>query len=187
MHEAPTRKATPGGLALCRLVPPWIPPDIATVVHTREFAQALARVEHERRRLERQLGLHVAAYDRSAKPTRNGALFRVPCCRLVGSRVAVDSRSRGSIGATCICGICEAPSTEGASSVVAGYAKCGLTCRRKLLPDVDESVADVAGWITPRLGGVGPTTIAMLMRNIAQACEARSQRDGASGTHRLSR
>ena len=27
---------------------------------------------------------------------------------------------------------------------------------RKLLSDVDESVAEVAGWITPRLGGVGP-------------------------------
>ncbi|MCC5468333.1 bifunctional methylenetetrahydrofolate dehydrogenase/methenyltetrahydrofolate cyclohydrolase [Pelosinus sp. Bkl1] len=36
---------------------------------------------------------------------------------------------------------------------------------KKLLPDVDESVAEVAGWITPRIGGVGPTTVAMLFRN----------------------
>ena len=28
-----------------------------------------------------------------------------------------------------------------------------------LLPDVDEACAEVAGWITPRVGGVGPTTI----------------------------
>ena len=42
---------------------------------------------------------------------------------------------------------------------------------RKLLPDVDESVAEVAGWITPRLGGVGPTTIAMLFRNAVEAAE----------------
>jgi methylenetetrahydrofolate dehydrogenase (NADP+)/methenyltetrahydrofolate cyclohydrolase len=42
---------------------------------------------------------------------------------------------------------------------------------RKLLPDVDESVAEVAGWITPRVGGVGPTTIAMLFRNAVEAAE----------------
>lgn len=42
---------------------------------------------------------------------------------------------------------------------------------RKLLPDVDESVEQVAGAITPRLGGVGPTTIAMLFRNCVEAAE----------------
>lgn len=42
---------------------------------------------------------------------------------------------------------------------------------RKLLPDVDESVAEVAGWITPRVGGVGPTTIAMLFSNAVRAAE----------------
>ena len=44
---------------------------------------------------------------------------------------------------------------------------------KKLLPDVDESVADVAGWITPRLGGVGPTTVAMLLKNTVLAAESR--------------
>ena len=44
---------------------------------------------------------------------------------------------------------------------------------RKLLPDVDESVGEVASWITPRLGGVGPTTVAMLLRNTVQAAESR--------------
>ena len=42
---------------------------------------------------------------------------------------------------------------------------------RRLLPDVDESCAEVAGWITPRVGGVGPTTIAMLFRNLVEAAE----------------
>ena len=42
---------------------------------------------------------------------------------------------------------------------------------RLLLPDVDESVAEVAGWITPRIGGVGPTTIAMLLSNAVSAAE----------------
>jgi methylenetetrahydrofolate dehydrogenase (NADP+)/methenyltetrahydrofolate cyclohydrolase len=46
---------------------------------------------------------------------------------------------------------------------------------RKLLADVDESVAEVASWITPRLGGVGPTTIAMLLRNTVDAAERASQ------------
>ena len=42
---------------------------------------------------------------------------------------------------------------------------------RRLLPDVDESVAEVASWITPRLGGVGPTTVALLLRNTVEAAE----------------
>ena len=42
---------------------------------------------------------------------------------------------------------------------------------RKVLADVDESVGEVASWITPRLGGVGPTTVAMLLRNTVEAAE----------------
>lgn len=45
---------------------------------------------------------------------------------------------------------------------------------RRLLPDVAEEVGEVAGWITPRLGGVGPTTVAMLLRNTVLAAERRS-------------
>jgi len=45
---------------------------------------------------------------------------------------------------------------------------------RKLLPDVDVACEEVAGWITPRVGGVGPTTIAMLFRNAVEAAERRS-------------
>jgi methylenetetrahydrofolate dehydrogenase (NADP+)/methenyltetrahydrofolate cyclohydrolase len=44
----------------------------------------------------------------------------------------------------------------------------------KLLPDVDEACEEVAGWITPRVGGVGPTTIAMLFRNLVEAAERRA-------------
>ncbi|MEA2843039.1 MAG: methylenetetrahydrofolate dehydrogenase / methenyltetrahydrofolate cyclohydrolase [Actinomycetota bacterium] len=44
---------------------------------------------------------------------------------------------------------------------------------RRLVSDVDESVAEVAGWVTPRLGGVGPTTVAMLLRNAVQAAARR--------------
>jgi methylenetetrahydrofolate dehydrogenase (NADP+)/methenyltetrahydrofolate cyclohydrolase len=42
---------------------------------------------------------------------------------------------------------------------------------RRLLPDVDERCAEVAGAITPRVGGVGPTTVAMLFRNVVAAAE----------------
>jgi methylenetetrahydrofolate dehydrogenase (NADP+)/methenyltetrahydrofolate cyclohydrolase len=42
---------------------------------------------------------------------------------------------------------------------------------KKLLSDLGEGVADVAGWITPRLGGVGPMTRAMLLTNAVLAAE----------------
>jgi methylenetetrahydrofolate dehydrogenase (NADP+) / methenyltetrahydrofolate cyclohydrolase len=58
----------------------------------------------------------------------------------------------------------------GAAVVGAGTSWEG----RKLLSDVHESVADVAGWITPRLGGVGPMTRAMLLRNAVRAAERSS-------------
>jgi methylenetetrahydrofolate dehydrogenase (NADP+)/methenyltetrahydrofolate cyclohydrolase len=44
---------------------------------------------------------------------------------------------------------------------------------RKIISDVDESVAEVAGWITPRVGGVGPMTRAMLLRNTVLAASKR--------------
>ena len=47
---------------------------------------------------------------------------------------------------------------------------------KKLLPDVDEACNEVAGWITPRIGGVGPTTIAMLFQNTVEAAERRAAR-----------
>jgi methylenetetrahydrofolate dehydrogenase (NADP+)/methenyltetrahydrofolate cyclohydrolase len=39
------------------------------------------------------------------------------------------------------------------------------------VPDARPDVAEVAGWITPRLGGVGPMTRAMLLRNAVRAAE----------------
>lgn len=49
----------------------------------------------------------------------------------------------------------------------------GITWRgKRLVPDVDESVGEVASWITPRLGGVGVTTVALLLRNTVSLAEA---------------
>ncbi len=56
----------------------------------------------------------------------------------------------------------------GAVVVSAGITWQGKT----LVPDVDPSVADVASWITPRLGGVGVTTVAMLLQNTVDLAEA---------------
>jgi methylenetetrahydrofolate dehydrogenase (NADP+)/methenyltetrahydrofolate cyclohydrolase len=55
----------------------------------------------------------------------------------------------------------------GAAVVSAGTSFEG----KKLVPDAHPDVADVAGWITPRLGGVGPMTRAMLLRNALRAAE----------------
>ena len=55
----------------------------------------------------------------------------------------------------------------GAAVVGAGTSWSGT----RLMSDVADDVADVAGWITPRLGGVGPMTRAMLLRNAVRAAE----------------
>jgi methylenetetrahydrofolate dehydrogenase (NADP+)/methenyltetrahydrofolate cyclohydrolase len=47
----------------------------------------------------------------------------------------------------------------------------------KLCGDVDfAGVAEVAGWISPVPGGVGPMTIAMLLANTLQAAEQAAAR-----------
>ncbi|MEI6736587.1 MAG: tetrahydrofolate dehydrogenase/cyclohydrolase catalytic domain-containing protein [Actinomycetes bacterium] len=55
----------------------------------------------------------------------------------------------------------------GAAVVGAGTSWVG----KRLMSDVADDVADVAGWITPRIGGVGPMTRAMLLRNAVLAAE----------------
>ncbi len=50
------------------------------------------------------------------------------------------------------------------------------TTTKKIVGDVDfESVYDVAGWITPVPGGVGPVTVAILLRNTVLATERQKQ------------
>jgi len=68
-------------------------------------------------------------------------------------------------------GIVKPDMIKAGATVISG----GITWEgKKLVPDVDESVGEVAGWITPRLGGVGPTTVAMLLRNTVMAAEVRA-------------
>jgi methylenetetrahydrofolate dehydrogenase (NADP+)/methenyltetrahydrofolate cyclohydrolase len=55
----------------------------------------------------------------------------------------------------------------GAAVVGAGTSWSGS----RLMSDVAPEVAEIAGWITPRIGGVGPMTRAMLVRNAVLAAE----------------
>jgi len=55
----------------------------------------------------------------------------------------------------------------GAAVVAAGVSFEG----NKLVSDVDEAVNEVAGWVSPRIGGVGPMTRALLMANTVAAAE----------------
>jgi len=64
----------------------------------------------------------------------------------------------------------------GAAVIGAGLSWEG----RRVVSDVDEAVGAVAGWVTPRLGGVGPTTVAMLLRNALDAARARWLRRGVT-------
>jgi len=57
----------------------------------------------------------------------------------------------------------------GAAVVAAGVSFEG----KKLLSDVADEVAEVAGWLSPRIGGVGPMTRAMLLVNTVEAAERR--------------
>jgi methylenetetrahydrofolate dehydrogenase (NADP+) / methenyltetrahydrofolate cyclohydrolase len=53
----------------------------------------------------------------------------------------------------------------GAAVVGAGVTMDG----KRIVSDVTDDVAEVAGWITPRVGGVGPMTRAMLLVNAVEA------------------
>jgi len=62
----------------------------------------------------------------------------------------------------------------GAVVLDVGISATEVDGKRKLVGDVDfEAVKDVAGYITPVPGGVGPMTIAMLLRNTLEAAKVR--------------
>jgi len=46
-----------------------------------------------------------------------------------------------------------------------------VTGKTRLAGDVDPGVAEVAGWLSPNPGGVGPMTRAMLLANVVEAAE----------------
>jgi methylenetetrahydrofolate dehydrogenase (NADP+)/methenyltetrahydrofolate cyclohydrolase len=58
----------------------------------------------------------------------------------------------------------------GAAVVGAGVTMDG----KRIVSDVADEVAEVAGWMTPRVGGVGPMTRAGLLRNCVLAAKRRA-------------
>jgi methylenetetrahydrofolate dehydrogenase (NADP+)/methenyltetrahydrofolate cyclohydrolase len=59
----------------------------------------------------------------------------------------------------------------GAAVVAAGVTREG----KRILSDVADDVAEVAGYLSPRIGGVGPMTRAMLIKNTLLAAERRAR------------
>jgi methylenetetrahydrofolate dehydrogenase (NADP+)/methenyltetrahydrofolate cyclohydrolase len=65
----------------------------------------------------------------------------------------------------------------------AAVVDIGITrTEQGLLGDVDPAVAEVAGYLTPVPGGVGPMTIAMLLRNTLTAAQHRASGVAVRGT-----
>jgi methylenetetrahydrofolate dehydrogenase (NADP+)/methenyltetrahydrofolate cyclohydrolase len=72
------------------------------------------------------------------------------------------------VSAAGVPGIVTADMVQASAAVVgAGTTFAG----KKLLSDIADDVAEKVTWITPRLGGVGPMTRAMLLRNAVLAAE----------------
>src|SRR5277367_3129492 len=72
------------------------------------------------------------------------------------------------VSAAGVPGIVTADMVQASAAVVgAGTTFAG----KKLLSDIADDVAEKVAWITPRLGGVGPMTRAMLLRNAVLAAE----------------
>lgn len=61
----------------------------------------------------------------------------------------------------------------GAAVLDVGVTRVGTTesGRARLSGDVDPAVAEVAGWLSPNPGGVGPMTRALLVKNVVDAAE----------------
>ena len=78
-------------------------------------------------------------------------------------------------GADVVIAAAGSPNLIKADWIKAGAAVVGGGLTRgegkKILSDVDDSVSEVAGWMTPRVGGVGPMTVAMLLQNTVEAAK----------------
>ena len=112
------------------------------------------------------LGRPLALLLSQKRPTANAAVTVVHTG--VHDWPAYTRRADVLIAAAGVPGIVQPEHVKPGSVVVSGGVRYA---RRKLLPDVDEGCAAVAGAITPRIGGVGPTTVAMLFRNAVSAAE----------------
>ncbi|GAA0252581.1 bifunctional 5,10-methylenetetrahydrofolate dehydrogenase/5,10-methenyltetrahydrofolate cyclohydrolase [Cryptosporangium japonicum] len=112
------------------------------------------------------LGRPLAMLLAQKRPTANAAVTVVHTG--VGDWERYTRRAEILIAAAGVPGIVRPEHVRpGAVVIGAGVRYAG----RRLLPDVDEACEQVASAITPRVGGVGPTTVAMLFRNAVAAAE----------------
>ena len=112
------------------------------------------------------LGRPLAMLLAQKRPTANAAVTVVHTGVKDWPRYTL--RAEILIAAAGVPGIVQPEHVRPGSTVIGGGVRYE---GRRLLPDVDESCAEVAGAITPRVGGVGPTTVAMLFRNAVSAAE----------------
>ncbi len=112
------------------------------------------------------LGRPLAVLLAQKRPTANAAVTVVHTGVPDWARYTL--RADILIAAAGVPGIIQPEHVKPGSTVIGGGVRYE---GRRLLPDVDESCAEVAGAITPRVGGVGPTTVAMLFRNAVEAAE----------------
>jgi methylenetetrahydrofolate dehydrogenase (NADP+)/methenyltetrahydrofolate cyclohydrolase len=112
------------------------------------------------------LGRPLAMLLAQKRPTANAAVTVVHTG--VKDWPRYTQRAEILIAAAGVPGIIQPEHVRPGSTVIGGGVRYE---GKRLLPDVDESCAEVAGAITPRLGGVGPTTVAMLFRNAISAAE----------------
>jgi len=78
------------------------------------------------------------------------------------------------VAAAGVAGIIRAEMVKpGAAVIDVGVSReIGEDGTSRVVGDVHPDVAEVAGWLTPNPGGVGPMTRAMLLRNVVDAAEA---------------
>jgi len=124
-------------------------------------------------------GRHVVIIGRGltiGRPLSLLMAMRRPNCNAAVTVVHTGVRDIGALTRTAdvivsaagVPGIVTADMVQASAAVVgAGTTFSG----KKLLSDIADDVAEKVAWITPRLGGVGPMTRAMLLRNAVLAAE----------------
>ncbi len=118
------------------------------------------------------LGRPLAMLLGQKRPTANAAVTVVHTG--VADWPRYTRRAEILIAAAGVPGIVQPEHVKPGATVIGGGVRYS---GRRLLPDVDEACERVAGAITPRVGGVGPTTVAMLFRNAIAAAERQESRD----------
>jgi methylenetetrahydrofolate dehydrogenase (NADP+)/methenyltetrahydrofolate cyclohydrolase len=124
-------------------------------------------------------GKHVAIIGRGLTIGRPLALLmamRRPNCNAAVTVLHTGVEDMGALTRTAdvIVSAAGVPGIVTADMVKPGAAVVGAGTTfegKKLLSDIHDDVAEKAAWVTPRLGGVGPMTRAMLLRNAVLAAE----------------